>query len=241
MKQFALPWRPAAAMSLMSLLSCGGDLTIPNTSAAGLDLVVVRGNNQYGTVGQALPAPVVVQVSTDEGTPLANRRVAFVPAGGQDAGAFNPDTAVTNSLGQALTRWVLGTAPGVYSGEARIVAGGESFVPTVAIQAAGVAGDPDTLRALSPASQPGGRKETLEEPLVVIALDRFGNPVEGAEVKWKVTAGGGEVSAEKDRTSVDGTSSVTWRLGKGRGVQKVAASVDDASGSPVTFTAVVSS
>lgn len=239
MKQFALSWRPAAVMLLMSLLSCGGDLTIPSTSAAGLDLFVVRGNEQTGTVGQALPDPVVVQVTTDEGGSLVGRRVAFVSAGGRDAGAFVPDTAVTNSVGQALTRWVLGTAPGVYSGEARIVAGGGSFVPTVAIQAAAVAGDPDTLRALSPTSQPGRRKETLEEPLVVIALDRFGNPVEGAEVKWKVLAGGGQVSAEKDRTSADGTSSVIWRLGKGNGVQEVAASVDDASGSPVTFTAVV--
>jgi len=238
MKQFAL-WRPAAAVSLMSLLSCGGDLTLPNSPAAGLELAVVRGNDQTGTVGQALPEPVVVQVSADEGTPMAGRRVIFVAADGQDTGAFDPDTAITNSLGQALTRWVLGTVPGVYAGEARVVAGGDTVVPTVPIQAAALAGDPDTLRALSPASLPGRRNGTLEEPLVVIVLDRFGNPVEGAEVKWKVTAGGGVVSAEKDPTSVDGTSSVTWTLGNGIGVQKVAASVDGASGSPVTFTAIV--
>ncbi len=239
MKQFALSWRPAAAMSLMGLLSCGADLTLPNASAGGLELVVLRGNEQTGTVGQALPDPVVVQVSADEGTPMAGRRVAFVAAGGQGGSAFDPDTAVTNSLGQALTRWVLGTAAGVYSGEARIVATGDTIVPTALIQAAAVADDPDTLRALSPASQPGRRNEVIEEPLVVIAVDRFGNPVEGAEVKWKVTAGGGEVSAERDRTKVDGTSSVTWTLGNGIGVQKVTASVDGASGSPVTFTAVV--
>jgi hypothetical protein len=237
MKQFALPWRSAAAMSLMSLLSCGGDLTLPKASAAGLDLVVVRGNDQTGTVGQALPDPVVVQVSTDEGTPMAGSLVAFVVAVGQDAGAFDPDTVVTDSQGQAPTRWMLGTAPGVYSGEARIVAAGDTVVPSVPIQASAVAADPDTLRALSPASQLGRRNGALEEPLVVIALDRFGNPVEGAEVKWKATAGG-EVSAEKDRTRADGTSSVTWRLGNGFGVQKVAASVEGASGSPVAFTAI---
>ena len=71
-------------------------------------------------------------------------------------------------------------------------------------------------------------------------VDRFGNPVGGVEVEWKVESGGdGEVSQETAPTDADGISSVTWTLGNSSGVQRVEARLDKASGSPVTFLAVV--
>lgn len=238
MKQFAQSLRPAAALVVLGALGCGGDLSLPSSSAAGLAVAVVQGNEQTGTVGQALPDPVVVQVRTDAGEPMQGKRVVFVASGSADAGGFEPDTAVTDSKGEALTRWVLGTAPGTYTGEARIVADADP-VPTVTLTAAAHAGDPDTLRAVGPTVQPGRRGQPLSDPLVVVAVDRFGNPVEGAQVEWKTSNGGGDLSAETGATGADGTSSVTWTLGNRIGVQKATASVQGAKGSPVTFTATV--
>src|SRR6185295_17012267 len=186
MKQFAQLLRPAAALVVMGALGCGGDLSLPSSSAVGLAVAVVQGNEQTGTVGQALPNPVVVQVRTDAGEPMQGKRVVFVASGSADAGGFEPDTAVTDSKGEALTRWVLGTAPGTYTGEARIVADADP-VPTVTLTAAAHAGDPDTLRAVGPTVQPGRRGQPLSDPLVVVAVDRFGNPVEGAQVEWKTS------------------------------------------------------
>lgn len=237
MRRIALVLAPAAVFALAGLPGCGADLTLPDSTAAGLALAVVEGNGQTGTVGQALPNPVVVQVRTDGGQPMANRQVVFAPAG-DEATSFDPDTAVTDASGQAVTRWVLGTAPGVYTGEARIVALGE-VPPAVPLQAAAVAGTPDTVRALSPTGQPGRRNQTLPEPLVVMVVDRFGNPVSGAEVRWNVTAGGGQISQERVATLADGTSRVTWTLGVGFGLQQVTAEVPKATGSPVMFTAAV--
>ena len=70
-------------------------------------------------------------------------------------------------------------------------------------------------------------------------VDRFGNPVAGADVRWDVEAGGGQVSSEHVLTQADGTSSVSWTLGGGFGLQRVTAEVGGAHGSPVAFTAAV--
>jgi hypothetical protein len=200
---------------------------------------LLRGNGQAGTVGEALPAPLVVLVATDAGTPIGGQKVAFAaPTGGAEA--FDPDTAISDSKGEALTRWVLGTEPGTYTGEARIVAEGDTAVEAVSFQADALPGAPDTVRAAGPTTQPGDRGQPLAEPLSVLVVDRFGNPVGGVEVEWKIANGGdGELSAEKAPTGADGISSVTWTLGNRVGVQRVEAKVGGASGSPVSFTAVI--
>lgn len=99
---------------------------------------------------------------------------------------------------------------------------------------------PDTVRAVSPQNQPGRRKRELEEPLVVQVVDRLGSPVADVRVRWRVTAGEGEVSAPEVETGADGQASVRWTLGGEAGVQKVEASVSGGvHGSPVVFTAIV--
>jgi len=236
MNEFALFRRVPAAVLLIGLLSCGGDLTLPGSSAAGLRVDVVKGDNQQGAVGQPLPDPVVVVVKTDAGALMAGTRVDLV-AQSAGAGGFDPATTLNDSVGDASTRWVLGTPPGVYTAEARVVAADTSVQPAVAFQAAAVAGAPDTLRAAGPTSQPGRRGQPLAEPLVVLTVDRFGNPVAGVQVEWK--ADQGELSAETTTTGADGTASVSWTLGDEIGFQKATAKVEGATGSPVTFTSVV--
>lgn len=239
MKRFALLGRASEAPLLLLLVGCGADLTLPGSPAIGVAVAVVQGDDQTGTVGEALAAPVVVEVKTDGGQPLAGRHVAFVPAEGAAAGGFDPDTAVTDAEGKAMTQWVLGTAAGVYTAEARLVAGADSVLPPVTLQATAGPGAPDTLRAVGPVAQPGRRGEPLEEPLVVITVDRFGNPVAAVEVRWHASKGDGELSSETTPTAADGTASVIWTLGKRVGVERVEASVDHLAGSPVTFVATV--
>ena len=72
-----------------------------------------------------------------------------------------------------------------------------------------------------------------------MAVDRFGNPVEGAGIEWKADGSGGETSQRSSQTAADGTTVVTWTLGEKIGVQKAEAKLDGAKGSPVTFTAIV--
>ncbi len=237
MKHFAVSIRVAATVLVLGLVSCGGDLTLPSSTAAGLKLTILDGEGQVGTVGLALPKALLVQVETEGGTPLAGQRVAFVVAG-TDTQSFEPDTAVTDSKGQAVARWTMGTATGAYTAEARIVAPADSVVPTFTLHATAKAGAPDTLRAIGPINQPGRRGQPLAEPLAVMAVDRFGNAVEGSAVLWS-TNGGGSLSETSSETGADGTTSVTWTLGQQVGVQKATATLEGASGSPVTFGATV--
>jgi hypothetical protein len=236
MKPFAEALRPAAPLLLIGLVSCGGDLTLPESN---LGVTLVTGNEQIGPVGQALPDFVVVSVHTDVGTPINGQKVEFVTGGSDGVQGFDPKVAVSDSKGEARARWILGPTPGSYSAEARLVVEGDSVSPTVGLTASAVPGAPDTLRALSPAVQPGRRGQTLAEPLVVAVVDRFGNLVPDAQVAWKAENGGGQVSQETGVTASDGTSSVTWTLGNGIGVQRATASIQGATGSPVTFTATV--
>ena len=227
-----------AALAGALILGCGGDLTLPTSSGAGVDLSIVGGNGQTGTVGQELPEPLVVGVESG-GAPIEGHKVAFVVAGDPAAGQLEPDTAVTGPDGRAVARWVLGSETGSYEVEARLVVSEPAPPPTAVFEASAVAGEPDTVRAVSPVSQPGWIGQPTPEDPTVVVLDLFGNPVAGAGVEWNVTTGRGSVSSPQTATGTDGRATVTWTLGLSVGVQKLTARVDGINGSPVTFTATV--
>jgi hypothetical protein len=73
----------------------------------------------------------------------------------------------------------------------------------------------------------------------VVVVDRFGNPVPGAEVEWAAEEGNGELSAEQTTTGADGTTGVDWTLGNRIGVQRITATVAGASEPTVEFAAGV--
>jgi hypothetical protein len=231
------PARCLAVMMTAAASGCGGDLTLPGGSSTSFELSIVGGNGQTGTVGQELPQPLVVKLQGDGGAPLSGRHVAFVSS--DPSTTLDPDTAVTNSQGEAVANWILGTAPGPYQAEARLVLADASEPPTAQFAASAIAGAADTMRAISPLAQPGRWDEHLD--LVVIVVDRFGNPVPNVVVEWKVESGKGEVSQSETGTGADGTASVVWTLGRRLGVQVVSARVKegDVSGSPIIFTATV--
>jgi hypothetical protein len=238
MKQLALS-PPTAVALLLGLAACGGDLTVPTSTPTGLRLAVLDGNGQTGTVGQPLDSPVVVVLRTDAGAPVPDRQVTFVPTG-NGAGTFDPGTVTTDADGKALTHWVLGTVPGPYTGEARVVPQADSAAP-VAVEAAANVGAPDTVRINSTEIQTGRRGEAVDQPLVVLVVDRYGNPVPNVEVDWKTEDGNGQLSpAAGSVTGSDGRSGVTWTLGNRIGIQQATAEVKGVIGSPVTFWATVS-
>jgi len=227
--------RTLLGFALAGLVGCGGDLTLPAPSGEGVVLSIVDGKDQTGRVGEELPRQLVVSVQAD-GAPAADHLVAFsilsAPAGVQ----LEPDTAVTGEDGHASTKVVLGSETGDYEIEASLVM--VDPPPTAVFEGSAVAGKPDTLRALSPVNQPGRREEEVEDAPTVIVLDRFGNPVAGAQVEWEVTTGGGQVTGAAT-ADANGQATATWILGDTRGAQKLVARVEGAHGSPLTFLALV--
>ena len=165
---------------------------------------------------------------------------SYDEATGDGTSAFEPDTAMTDAQGKALTHWRLGTVPGAYTGVAAMVAGEDTPPPPVAFQAVANAGSPDSVRAEGHTIQSGRRGEPVEHPLVVVVVDRYGNPVKDVEVSWNADLGNGSLSPSTGTvTDADGRSGVVWTLGNRIGVQQVTAEVHDVIGSPVTFSATV--
>ena len=230
--------RRSLLVLLAGTLGCAsGELLLPDPPGGGeVFLSKELGDAQLGTVGEQLPEPLVVRVLTMREQPATGRQVAFILTSA--TGEVTPDTAVTDSEGKARAHWVLGTAPGDYSIEARLVVT-EGEPQSEAFTAKAKPAPPDTLGASSPVSQPGRRAQTAATPPLVRVVDRFGNPVPDVQVAWQVTAGQGQTSEPITRTGADGTASVAWTLGNRIGVHKLTATIEAATGSPVTFTATV--
>jgi hypothetical protein len=221
-------------------MGCASDVLLPNPaggSGGPVALTKFRGDLQTGTVGEFLPNPLIVKVLSGD-QPDPGRKVAFMLTEDPAAGTVTPDTAITDSEGNAVAQWKLGTAPGDHLVVARLV-GDETATQVAEFRAAANAGAPDTLSPASVQSQPGRRSQPVAEAPVVRVVDRYGNPVPNASVAWQVTSGRGEVGAPNSPTDADGKATVTWNLGSSIGVQKLTAAIGTATGSPVIFTATV--
>jgi hypothetical protein len=85
-------------------------------------------------------------------------------------------------------------------------------------------------------NQSWGTAHNLPLPLRVIVTDH-GRPVEGVEVTWSVDAGNGYIAALIPVTGADGISTARWGMSLTVGTIQAKATVEDAEGSPVIFTA----
>ena len=155
-------WRLAP---LVLLAACGGDLTLPNEGQPA-SLTVAGGNNQNGTIGEALIDPLVVRVTDGFDDPVAGVTVVWSAEPGV---SVEPVTSVTAADGYASTQLILGSSVGTYVTRASLsgvanppepvvftttgVAARLSFVtPPPAIAASGAAFDPQPVLQLQDAS-----------------------------------------------------------------------------------------
>ena len=74
-------------------------------------LTVVSGNAQKGPFGVALPSPLVVSVTTANGTPVPNVKVNWGVYGG--GGSVSSSSSTTDQNGKASVTWTLGPSPWV--------------------------------------------------------------------------------------------------------------------------------
>jgi hypothetical protein len=233
------PVRRALVVLLTGALGCGSDLLLPDPTGGLVigALTKVDGDQQTGPVGEALLTPLVVQVLTQNDEPAGGVQVTFElsdPA----AGTVNPATATTNTAGEAVANWTLGTVPGSFVVSARLV-GLEGDDKIAEFHAAARPGPPDTLSPQTPLAQPGRRDQKVGNTPEVRIVDRFGNAVPDIPVAWQVMAGEGRVGSPITTTDAAGKASVDWTLGNRIGVHKLTAAIESAHGSPVTFTATV--
>src|SRR5215208_6606162 len=104
-----------AFMLITGAAGCAsGELLLPEPPNGGDNVALSKfdGDNQQGTVGEALPKPLIVSVRTARDLPAKEREVEFVTITGDVQIART--TAITDSEGNASIHCMLGTVPGDY-------------------------------------------------------------------------------------------------------------------------------
>jgi len=90
-------------------------------------LKIISGASQTGTVGTALPSPIVVQALDSSGHPMAGLGVAYGPS---SDGSVNPSSVTTDSMGKASTTWTLGSTAGADSLDIAVTESSVASMPT---------------------------------------------------------------------------------------------------------------
>jgi len=163
---------------------------------------VRSGDEQVGTVGEALSRPVIVQATDRQGNAVPQVWISVLPK----AGSILDSTARTDSGGQARVRWTLGQTAGVQHLILRLGGPAGDLDLTARARARGAA-----RLSFVPAHSPESG-HTVPSPLVVEVTDRYGNAVVGQKVRFR--ASGGTVTLASAVTDAKGQAQVRWSPGK---------------------------
>jgi hypothetical protein len=235
------PLRMLALFSAAVILSAAecpvDDITTPSDPPTPADptptsLVIVSGNNQTATVGQALTNPLIVRVDDQSSNAMSGITVSFAVT--QGGGSVGTASVATGSDGQAQTPWTLGTAAGQQQVDATVTD----------------ITNPTTFAAMADADVPasvslnGGDGQNVLEgtvvptPLSVLVRDQFNNPVPDVQVTFAVTAGTGTLTGAVAMTDASGIATLgSWTVGAGANSLSATVSGTGIAGNPVSFSA----
>ena len=214
-------------------------------------LEIVSGNNQTGTMGQALASSFVVRLKDQNGSAMSGQTVTFSigtkPVSSMGA-SLSATTATTGAKGLASTTLTLGDTPGTYEVTASVTKSDGTKLE-VSFTATATAAPPPpppppakvatTLQKRSGDGQSAQVSTQLSSAFVVRVLDQDGNALGGVSVSFSVSPSSGRLSASSATTGSNGQASTRLTLGSTTGTYTVTASVtkSDNTKLTVTFTA----
>ncbi|PKD43291.1 invasin domain 3-containing protein [Rhodohalobacter barkolensis] len=171
--------------------------SITYTAADAADLAIVSGNNQTGTVSEALADPFVVVITDQFGNPVEGETVDFVidqTPSGASGQSLSTTSATTDASGEASSTLTLGDTPGTYTTN---VSSG-SLTP-VSFTAEAQIGDASQMAVTTQPSETTAGEVISPAPSVEVT-DDIGNPVAGVNVT---------VSEQGGYTFDEGTTTVS--------------------------------
>jgi Big-like domain-containing protein len=207
------------AVSLSPVLTAEADPVASNTR------VTLVSEDLTGQVGDTLEQPVRIRVTDSLGAALADLPASWSTPNG---GSLVPLGGRTDSLGEARARWKLGPKAGRQRVQVQV--GNARTMPIFTARATALAGSSASLVQRSGDAQTGTVGTLLPRPIVVLAVDRLGNPVPDARLSLLPRSGSASDSAI--RTDSIGQAKVRWTLGRSTGPQRMTLR---AEGVPVTL------
>lgn len=203
----------------------------------------VSGDNQAGTFGKQLTAPLKVRVLDNLDKPQANVPVNFTVSSG--GGNVQTTSIVTDAYGFAETLWTLGASGAQSVSVSAKKADGTALLnsPLSFTATATASYNPYKIEKVSGDNQSGTFGNQLATPIKVRVLDNLDKPEANVPVNFTVSSGGGNVQTTSIVTDVNGFAQTLWTLGAS-GAQTVNVSGKKADGtallnSPLLFTATV--
>ncbi|MBN2412863.1 Ig-like domain-containing protein [candidate division KSB1 bacterium] len=186
---------------------------------------VAGANNQVGPVARTLPIPFKVRVLDIYNNPVQNHSVDFtVTKGGGSIENTTFVTKITDKNGYAAVSLKLGEQVG----ENIVIASANGLTGSpITFFATGIHGAAARMDIFSGKEQSGSPGMTLSLPFVVVVRDSFYNPVNGHDVVFIVTEGGGNIEGQSQvtkQTNDLGRASVYMTLGPTAFINKVQAS-----------------
>src|SRR5687767_3200289 len=92
---------------------------------------------------------------------------------------------------------------------------------------------PSAIIVFSGDQQTAPTNTTLDQPLAVLVVNQFGQPLQNATVTWTIASGGGTLSATSTLTDASGIASVAYTTGATAGTAVIEARVQGVP--PLTF------
>ncbi len=190
-------------------------------------ITINAGDGQSATVATAVAVAPSVLVQDVASQPVPDVEVTFAVASG--GGSITGAVATTDAGGIATVgSWTLGQASGANTLTATVAA-----LQPVTFTATGIPDSPQALNIVSGDGQSADAGTALPNPLVVEAVDRYGNGVPGTTVSWTVSHG--SVTPTSSQTDAVGQAQTSWTLGTGTQDQTATATVTGLT--PVVFQA----
>ncbi|MEQ1855552.1 MAG: Ig-like domain-containing protein [Longimicrobiales bacterium] len=231
----------AAGANTLSVTATGvgapAVVTATGLSGAADSIYATAGDAQTDTVAATLSVAYSVRVVDTNGNGVAGIPVAWTATFG--GGSITPlDT--TDATGFATAVRVLGTVPGVDSATASV--GGLPGSP-VKFGATANVGSAATITIQAGHAQTDTVNQIVPIAPQVRIADKFDNPIQGRNVTFVVTSGGGTVAPTNAiATLANGTATVTsWQLGTTAGANRdtltATATGTGITGNPVRFVA----
>jgi adhesin/invasin len=193
-------------------------VTLVNGAA---NLVYLQGDAQSDTVHAVLPLPVRFKVTRSDNQPVASYPVTLTALNGgriaktASVGADSVLQLLTGNDGTLSLYWRLGTTAGEQGlkVEAPGLQGSPRILKAVASHAL-----PYRLLAIAGDAQTGVVASKLPHPLTARIADRYGNPIPGHPLQFRVLAGGGKLngagqSMYSTTTDLSGSAAVQLTLG----------------------------
>jgi YVTN family beta-propeller protein len=230
----------AAALVLGSAtIGCNGNGNDNKQPGPPTTVAISAGDQQQGTVGQPLPAPIAVKVSDAKGIPVPAQSVEFTVISG--SGNVDHASVTTNSAGIAFANWTLGTVAGsAQQAQARLldITTG-ALVGSVVFNATAKPGQPTQIAATAGNGQSAFANQRLADSVRVVVRDTYGNAVPNAAVAFAVVEGGGSASPAAATTRADGTAAAAWTVGGPYGAAQTLRATATGVATPVTFVATI--